>query len=112
MTKAYLYLFIAIVAEVIATTFLKKSDGFTRLLPSVASTVGYIVTFYFLSVSLRTLNVGVAYGIWCGLGIIFISLLAYIFHGEKLDTAAIVGLGFIVAGVVIINFLSKTVGHS
>jgi len=112
MTKAYLYLLIAIVAEVIATTFLKKSDGFTRLWPSVASTVGYIITFYFLSLSLRTLNVGVAYGIWCGLGIIFISLLAFFIYGEKLDLAAVVGLGFIITGVVIINVLSKTVSHS
>ncbi len=112
MTKAYLYLLIAIVAEVIATTFLKKSDGFTRFWPSTVSTVGYIITFYFLSLSLRTLNVGVAYGIWCGLGIIFISLLAFFIYGEKLDLAAIVGLGFIIAGVVIINVLSKTVSHS
>lgn len=112
MTKAYLFLLVAIVAEVVATTLLKKSDGFTRLWPSVASTIGYVVTFYFLSLSLRTLNIGVAYGIWCGLGIVFISLLAYLFYGEKLDAAAIIGLAFVVIGLVIINVFSKTVAHS
>lgn len=112
MTPAYLYLFIAIVAEVTATTFLKKSDGMTQLWPSVASTVGYIITFYFLSLSLRTINVGIAYGIWCGVGILFITILAYLIYGEKLDAAAVIGLSFILIGLVIINVFSKTVAHS
>jgi small multidrug resistance pump len=111
MTKAYLFLLIAIISEVIATTMLKKSDGFTRLLPSVFCTVGYAVAFYFLSMSLRTLNVGVAYGIWCGLGIVLISLLAFFFFHEKLDLAAMLGLGMIIGGVVVIQVFSRTVSH-
>lgn len=109
MTKAYLYLIVAILAEAAATTLLKKSDGFTRWLPSAGSIVGYLVTFYFLSLSLRVMNVGIANAIWAGLSIILVCILAAIFYGERLDAPAIIGIAMIMGGIVLIHFYSKTV---
>lgn len=103
----WLLLFVAISAEVIATTALKSSAGFTRLWPSVITVTGYGLAFYFLSLTLKTLPVGVAYAIWSGVGIVLISLIAWLFHGQKLDAAAIVGMGLIVLGVLVIQILSK-----
>ena len=107
----YLYLSIAIVAEVIATSALKASDGFTRLGPSLFVVVGYAVAFYFLSLTLRTMSVGVAYAIWCGAGIVLIALIGWFVLGEKLDVPALVGMALIVAGVVVINLFSTSVSH-
>lgn len=109
MTKAYLYLLIAIVAEAAATTLLKKSDGFTRWLPSAASVVGYLVTFYALSLSLRVMNVGIANAIWAGLSILLVCILAAVFYGERLDLPAIIGIAMIMGGIALIHFCSKTV---
>lgn len=103
----WLLLFIAISAEVIATTALKSSAGFTKLWPSVVTVIGYGLAFYFLSLTLKTLPVGVAYAIWSGVGIVLISLIAWLFHGQKLDIAAMVGMGLIVAGVLVIQIFSK-----
>lgn len=107
----WLYLAIAITGEVIATSALKASDGFSRLLPSTITVIGYAVAFYFLALTLRTIPVGVAYAIWAGAGIVIISLIGLFLFGQKLDAAAIVGIGLIVAGVIVINTLSNSVSH-
>ena len=107
----YLFLVVAIAAEVVATTALARSESFTRLWPSVVTVVGYGVAFYFLSFPLRVLPTGVVYAVWSGLGIVFIAAIAWLWYGQKLDLPAIVGLGLIVAGVAVVNLFSKTVGH-
>lgn len=108
---AYLYLGVAIVAEVIATTALRASGGFTQLWPSVISIAGYVVAFYFLSLTLKTMPVGVAYAIWSGVGIVLISLAGWLIYKQLLDLPAIVGMGLIMAGVVVINLFSKSTVH-
>lgn len=107
----YLYLAIAIVAEVIATSFLKQSDGFSKLTPSLVTIAGYAISFYFLSLSLRDVPTGIAYAIWSGVGIVLIATIAWIFQGQKLDTPAMIGMGFIITGVVIMNLFSKAAAH-
>jgi len=107
----YLYLAIAIVAEVIATSALKASEGFTRLWPSLIVGIGYLVAFYFLSLTLRTMTVGVAYAIWSGVGIVLVAIIGWLVLGQKLDAPAIGGMGLIIAGVVVINMFSKSTGH-
>ncbi|MFT0892552.1 DMT family transporter [Pseudochelatococcus sp. G4_1912] len=111
MNNAYIFLAIAIVCEVIATSALKASDGFTRILPSITTGVGYAIAFYCLSLTLKQIPVGIAYAIWSGAGIILIAAIGVIAFNQKLDGPAILGLGLIIAGVAIINLLSKTVGH-
>lgn len=108
---SYLYLTIAIVAEVIATSALKASEGFTNLIPSLVVAVGYGVAFYFLSLVLKTIPVGVAYAIWSGLGIVLISIIGLVLFQQKLDLAAIIGMGLIIAGVLVINLFSSSVSH-
>ena len=107
----YLYLAIAIVAEVIATSFLKQSDGFSKLTPSLVTIAGYAISFYFLSLSLRDVPTGIAYAIWSGVGIVLIATIAWIFQGQKLDTPAMIGMAFIITGVVIMNLFSKAAAH-
>ena len=107
----YLYLAVAITAEVIGTTALKSTEGFTRLLPSVVVVVGYGSAFYFLSLCLERLTVGVAYAIWSGAGIVLIAVFGLIVHGQKLDGPAVAGMGLIVAGVAVINLWSRTQLH-
>ena len=107
----YLALSVAIVAEVIATTALKSSEGFSRLVPSAIVVAGYAVAFYFLSLTLTTIPTGTAYAIWSGAGIVLISLLGWLVHRQALDLPAILGMGLIVAGVVVINLFSKSVAH-
>lgn len=109
--KAYLTLAIAIVAEVIATSALKSSNGFSRLLPSVIVVVGYAVAFYCLSLTLKTLPVGIAYAIWSGVGIVLISAYAWLAYGQKLDAPAIIGIALIMVGVLVINLWSKAAPH-
>ena len=109
--KNWLFLAIAIVSETIATSALKASDGFTRLWPSVAVVAGYGIAFYFLSLTLRTIPVGVAYAVWSGVGIMLISLVGWVVYGQKLDAAAIAGIGLIVAGVIVMNVFSKSAAH-
>lgn len=103
----YLYLAVAIICEVIATSFLKVSEGFTRPVPSLITAAGYAVSFYFLSLALREIPTGIAYAIWSGVGIVLITTIAWVFQGQKLDMPALGGLGLIVAGVVVINVFSK-----
>jgi small multidrug resistance pump len=107
----YLFLAIAIIAEVIATSALKASQSFTQLLPSVLVVVGYGVAFYCLSLTLRTIPVGIAYAIWSGAGIVLVSLIGFALYGQKLDPWAMVGIGLIIAGVMVINLLSKSAAH-
>lgn len=109
--KNWLFLGVAIAAEVVATSSLKASAGFTRLLPSVLVIVGYAVAFYFLSLTLKVIPVGIAYAIWAGLGIVLISLAGWLVFGQKLDLAGILGMVLIVAGVVVINAFSKVGVH-
>ena len=101
----WLYLSIAILAEVIATSFLKAAEGFTRLIPSLIVVFGYGTAFYFLSLTLRTMQVGTAYAIWAGVGTVIISLVAWFFYNQKLDAPSILGISLIISGVVIIKFL-------
>jgi small multidrug resistance pump len=102
----WLYLSVAILAEVIATSSLKAAEGFTRLIPSLIVVFGYGTAFYFLSLTLRTMQVGTAYAIWSGVGTVIISLVAWIFYNQKLDAPSILGMVLIVSGVIIIKFLS------
>ncbi len=103
----YLYLAIAIVTEVVATTALKSSDGFRKLAPSVIVVIGYGLAFYFFALCLRQITVGVAYAIWAGLGIVLISLMGLLVHKQRLDPPAIAGMALIIAGVVVIHLFSK-----
>lgn len=105
----WLHLALAIVAEVTATSALKAAEGFTRLVPSVIVLAGYLAAFYFLSLSLRTIPVGIAYAVWSGVGIALISLIGWIVYGQSLDGAAMAGLGLIALGIVVLNVFSKSV---
>jgi small multidrug resistance pump len=111
VSLAYAYLGIAIVSEVIATSALKASDGFTRPWPSLATVVGYGVAFYFLALTLRVIPTGIAYAIWSGVGIVLISAVGWVWFRQALDMPALVGMGLIVAGVVVLNVFSKSVAH-
>lgn len=107
----WVYLLLAIVAEVIATSALKESESFTRLGPSLIVLVGYAAAFYLLSLTFRTMPVGVVYAIWSGVGIVLISLVGWIAFRQHLDAPALIGIGLIIAGVAIINLMSKSVPH-
>lgn len=107
----YVYLLVAILFEVVATTALKETYGFTRLIPSLIAVVGYALAFYFLSLTLRAMPVGVVYAIWCGAGIIFITTIGWVGFRQALDMPALIVMGFIMAGVIIINLFSKTLIH-
>lgn len=108
---SYLYLAIAIVSEVIGTSALKASNEFSRLVPSLITLVAFACAFYFLSLCLRTIPVGIAYAIWSGIGIVLISLIALVLFGQKLDLPALIGMALIIAGVIIINLFSKSAAH-
>lgn len=109
--NSYLYLAIAIGAEVVATSALKASEGFTQLVPSLVVLVGYGVAFYCLSLTLRTLPVGIAYAIWSGAGIVLIAAIGVVFYRERIDLAAVLGFALIVAGVIVLNVFSSAVSH-
>lgn len=104
---AYLYLIIAIISEVVATSFLKAAEGFTVLLPSLIVITAYGCAFYFLSLSLSTISVGVAYAIWSGMGVVLISLVSYFIYHQNLDAAAILGMLLIIGGVMVIKLFSR-----
>jgi small multidrug resistance pump len=107
----WIYLAIAIVSETIATSALKASAGFTRPWPTLLMAVGYGVAFYCLSLTLRSIPVGIAYAIWSGAGIVLITLASWLLFGQKLDAPALLGIVLIVAGVLVMNLFSKTAGH-
>jgi small multidrug resistance pump len=104
----WLYLGIAIVSEVIGTSALKFADGFTRLLPSLVVVVSYAISFYLLSLTLRSIPVGVVYAVWSGVGIVFLALIGTFVFKQNLDTPAIIGILLILAGVLVINLFSHT----
>ena len=108
---AYLYLAFAIIAEVIATSALKATEEFTKVIPSIIVVVGYGVAFYLLSHALKTIHVGTAYAIWAGLGIALVTIVGIFLYKQMPDLPAVIGMGLIVTGVVIINVFSKSVGH-
>ncbi|CAI1564238.1 Methyl viologen resistance protein C [Serratia quinivorans] len=106
-----MYLAMAIVAEVVATTMLKASEGFTRLWPSLVVVVGYAVAFWGLSMVVKTMPLGIVYAIWSGMGIVLVSIAAVFVYQQKLDLPAVFGMGLIISGVLVINLLSKTAAH-
>lgn len=109
--SSYLILGLAIAMEVIGTTALKASDGFTRLVPSLITGVAYAASFYALSLALKTIPVGVAYAIWSGIGIVLISVVGWVVFRQRLDLPAMLGMGLIIAGVLVVNLFSKSTGH-
>ena len=109
--RGYTALALAIVAEVIATSALQASAGFTRLWPSVLVVLGYGVAFYCLSITLKTVPMGVAYALWSGLGIVLITASGWVLYRQRVDTAALLGMALIVAGVAVIQLFSKTTAH-
>ena len=108
---SYVFLGIAIVAEVIATIFLKRSDGFSKSAEATISLLGYGVAFYFLSLTLKTIPTGIAYAIWSGIGIVLIAGIAWAFQGQKLDAPAMAGMGLIITGVAVMSLFSKSAAH-
>ncbi|MCZ8092153.1 MAG: SMR family transporter [Acidovorax sp.] len=108
---AYALLGAAILAEVIGTSALKASEGFTRPLPSVLTAVAYVAAFYALSLTLKTVPLGVAYGVWSGVGIVLVSAVGWVLYDQRLDTAALLGIGLILAGVLVIHLFSRSTGH-
>ncbi|KIO50506.1 multidrug efflux SMR transporter [Nitrosospira sp. NpAV] len=109
--KQWLLLSLAIISEVVATSALKASNGFTQLWPSLLVVAGYAIAFFFLSLTLRTIPVGVAYAIWSGAGIVLITLIAWLVFGQSLDMPAVIGLVLIIAGVVVLQVFSKSAVH-
>ncbi|KAA0696870.1 QacE family quaternary ammonium compound efflux SMR transporter [Halopseudomonas laoshanensis] len=109
--KNWLFLGVAIFAEVIATSSLKASAGFTKFWPSLLVVLGYAIAFYCLSLTIRTIPIGIAYAIWAGLGIVLISLAGWLIFNQKLDLPSIIGMALIIAGVVVINVYSKVSAH-
>ena len=108
---SYFYLAIAIISEVIATSALRNSAEFTKLWPTVIMIIAYGSAFYFMTLALRTIPLGITYAIWSGLGIVLISLVGVLFYHERLDLPAVLGMGLIIAGVLVINLFSKMVVH-
>ena len=108
---AYVYLFIAIVFEVVATGALKSADGFTRIVPSIIVVLGYGMAFWLLAISLKTLEVGFAYAIWSGVGIALVATIGVIFYDETVDLAAVIGFSLIIAGVVVLGLFSDASLH-
>ncbi len=111
MFKIYLILAVSICAETLATTMMKASDGFTRLVPSVIVVVGYAISFYGLSQVVKVINIGIAYAIWAGMGIFLVSAMSFFIYKQRLDTPALIGMGCIAVGIMIIQLYSKSVSH-
>ena len=107
----YLFLALAIGLEVLGSSFLKASEGFAKWLPSTISIVAYVLCFYFFSLALKSIPLGIAYAIWAGLGIVFTAIISVVIFKQTLDLPAIIGMVFIIAGVIIINYFSKSVSH-
>ncbi len=108
MPKGYLYLAIAIFGEVIATSALKASNGFSAVLPSILVVVGYSLAFYFLSLTLKTIPLGISYAIWSGVGIVAVSIVGWLLYKQTLDLAAILGMAMILGGVLVIHLFSSS----
>jgi small multidrug resistance pump len=107
----YLYLGLAVLFEVIGSSFIKASDGFTKALPTVIVAVAYLICFYFFSLALKGIPLGVAYAVWGGLGIILTTLISVFIFKQTIDFPAVIGIALIVSGVFVINFFSKAITH-
>ena len=107
----WILLFAAILSETIATSALKASDGFSKMLPSVLVVIGYGVAFYLLSLTLKTIPVGISYAIWSGLGVVLITLVGWLLFDQKLDTPSMLGIALIISGVVVMNVFSNSHAH-
>lgn len=107
----YVPLVLAIGLEVVGTSLLQRSEQFSRLWPTMGMALCYLASFYLLSLSLKVLPLGIAYAIWSALGIVLVAVIGLLVFGQRLDLAAVIGLGLIVAGVIVVNLFSKTVGH-
>ena len=104
----WVYLGLAIFSEVVATASLKSTEGFTRFVPSIVVIIGYCSAFYFLSLTLDTIPIGVAYAVWSGVGVATITVVSYVLYGQKIDTTGIIGIGLIIAGVVVLRLFSES----
>lgn len=111
MLKYWLFLLAAIISEVTATSSLKASAGFTKIMPSVVVVVGYALSFYFLSLVLKAIPIGIAYAVWAGLGIVLLAVVGWMVFGQALDAPALLGMALILAGIIIMNIFSNTVSH-
>lgn len=109
--QSWLFLALAIIAEVVGTSALKSSEGFTRLGPTSVVVIGYVVAFYFLALAIKVIPVGIAYAVWAGLGIVLISLIGWLVFQQKLDAPAVLGMGLILSGVLVINLFSGSASH-
>ncbi|MDQ7968300.1 MAG: SMR family transporter [Oxalicibacterium faecigallinarum] len=107
----WILLGLAILAEVVGTSAMKASEGFSKVLPSLITVVFYGIAFYLLSLTLRSIPVGIAYAVWSGVGIVLISLVAWVLYGQKLDPAGLIGIGLIISGVIVLNVFSKSSAH-
>ncbi|GIZ16522.1 DMT family transporter [Capnocytophaga catalasegens] len=107
----YLFLALAIIFEVIGTSFLNKSEGFTKLVPTLITIVAFGVCFFFLSQALKEIPLGIVYAIWSGVGLVLTALISYFIFKQKLDLPAFIGIGLILVGVVVMNVFSKSTGH-
>lgn len=107
--KSWLYLLVAVVAEVIGTSALKASDGLSKLWPTLLMMIAYGIAFFCLSITIRIIPVGIAYAVWSGIGIVLITIIGWLYFGQRLDTSAILGICLIIAGVVVLNLFSKTI---
>ena len=103
----WVYLGLAIFSEVVATASLKSTEGFTRLVPSIVVLVGYSAAFYFLSLTLDTIPIGVAYAVWSGVGVATITLVSFVLYDQNIDAAGLIGIGLIVTGVVVLRLFSE-----
>ena len=109
--SAWIYLTIAILAEVIGTSALKSSEGFTRLWPSVTVVIGYALAFWMLSLTLKTIPVGIAYAVWAGAGIVLMALIGWVLFQQKIDAMGMLGIALIISGVLVLNLFSKSSLH-
>lgn len=109
--NTYVILVISICAETLATTMIKASEGFSRLLPSIVVVLGYAISFYGLSQVVKTMNIGIAYAIWAGMGIFLVSIMSFLIYKQRLDLPAIAGMVLIAVGIMIIQLFSKSVTY-
>ena len=111
MPQGYIYLAIAIIGEVIATSALKAANGFSETVPSILVVIGYGVAFYYLSLSLKTIPLGISYAIWSGLGVVAVSIIGWVYYKQALDIAALIGMAMILGGVLVIHLFSNSAAH-
>lgn len=111
MPQGYIYLALAILGEVIATSALKAANGFSETIPSILVVIGYGVAFYYLSLSLKTIPLGISYAIWSGVGVVAVSIIGWVYYKQALDIAALIGMAMILGGVLVIHLFSNAAAH-